>query len=146
MIDTTWLWYKSIIPSFLVQTIPMNLWKQKSCAPVGFTIPWVSSPLHKKKLSISERFSPRSTLWFSLLCILLRCHTCFSGAYLYGNGGMQVNVMGIGILKYFIGAVGYTAYEPYLSHYFTRKEGVPRLSALEHLLNFSFPIYHLITM
>ena len=65
---------------------------------------------------------------------------------MYGNGGMQVNVMGIGILKYFIGAVGYTSYEPYLSHYFTRKEGVPRLSALEHLLNFSFPIYHLITM
>ena len=138
--------YGSDIPGFLVQTIPMSLLNQKSYSPEGSTISRVSSPLHKKKLSISERFSPRSTLWFSLLCILLRCHTCFSGAYLYGNGGMQVNVMGIGILKYFIGAVGYTAYEPYLSHYFTRKEGVPRLSALEHLLNFSFPIYHLITM
>ena len=138
--------YGSDIPGFLVQTISMSLLNQKSYSPEGSTISRVSSPLHKKKLSISERFSPRSTLWFSLLCILLRCHTCFSGAYLYGNGGMQVNVMGIGILKYFIGAVGYTAYEPYLSHYFTRKEGVPRLSALEHLLNFSFPIYHLITM
>ena len=30
MIDTTWLWYKSIIPSFLVHNIPMNLIKQKA--------------------------------------------------------------------------------------------------------------------
>ena len=41
--------HKWNIPRFLVQTIPMNLWKQKSCAPMGFTISWVSFPLHKKK-------------------------------------------------------------------------------------------------
>ena len=32
--------HKWNIPRFLVQTIPMNLWKQKSCAPMGFTISW----------------------------------------------------------------------------------------------------------
>ena len=44
--------HKWNIPRFLVQTISMNLWKQKSCASMGFTISWVSFPLHKKKRSI----------------------------------------------------------------------------------------------
>ena len=46
--------HRSDIPGFFVQTIPMNLWKQKSCSPEGFTIPWVSFPLHKKKPFISD--------------------------------------------------------------------------------------------
>ena len=46
------IWYKSNIPSFLVQDIPMNLKKQTSCSPVDFTMSWVSSPLHKNKCNI----------------------------------------------------------------------------------------------
>ena len=33
---------------FPVPDIPMNLWKQKSCSPVGSTISWVSSSWHRR--------------------------------------------------------------------------------------------------
>ena len=43
----------SIIPGFLVQTIPMSLW-DGNCVTSGFTIARVSSPLYKRKPSIME--------------------------------------------------------------------------------------------
>ena len=61
--------HKSNIPGFLVQTIPMNLLKQKSCSPVGFTISWVSFPLHKKKPSISDLCRHYVTRWKGLCCM-----------------------------------------------------------------------------
>ena len=62
LLESSWQGvHKWDIPSFLVQTIPMNLWKQKSCAPEGFSIPWFSFPLHKKKLFISHLCNRRHT-------------------------------------------------------------------------------------
>ena len=61
--------HRSDIPGFFVQTIPMNLWKRKSCAPEGFTIPWVSFPLHKKKPSISDLCRHYVTRWKGLCCM-----------------------------------------------------------------------------